>query len=72
LRAVGSLAALNFDELADECPVSTIQEVENGRLLSIEPKTAAALLGSADAIIGNESAIQKAIRPYSDCKRNLV
>jgi len=46
--------ALNLSELGDDLPVASVEEPLHGLALGLQTKPGDALLGSADAVVGNE------------------
>ena len=55
LRPVGTLAALDFDELADkDMATCAVEIVAHGLPLRFEPERRMSLAGGADAVVGDE------------------
>jgi len=52
LRSIVALAALDFDELGNQLPITAVQEIADHLALSIEPEPATALPISRDTQIG--------------------
>jgi hypothetical protein len=57
-RAIGLPAALDFNELGDDPPVSTIEVVLDGHPLALDAKTAFALFAGGDAVVSDEAAVR--------------
>jgi hypothetical protein len=53
-------AALDLHDLADQLPVTAIEEASDGRLLRLQAEAGAALLVGGDAVIGDEAAVHGA------------
>jgi hypothetical protein len=51
---IGPATALNFRELSDNPPATTIEVSRNGRLLGLKPQPASALAIGRDAVIGDK------------------
>jgi integrase len=74
VRARNALAALNFHELFEHLPATTIEALLHGLLLCFEAQAALALLIGADAVVGDEfpvvrshgkSVFVRSKRPYA-------